>query len=309
MNRRETETAVSTPVPDTGSWDSNDLHLAAGNLVWTPMFDDAHVRITHCRADGIWKLTDTYRGDDLVFSFPLPIGDRSAFRYHGRSLDCRHGVVWGKGERHEYVLFPGFSSLMISIRRELVDSLDWKPVRSGMRAFSREQLARLAQSCRDATIASRTRNAANGRSLGEQRERILRNLKTTLATELSSSQNGQGNVTATRGFLLVKQYERLLEDGASTDRFVSANAAAQALGVSRRTLFRAFHNWIGMGPNKYAQLLRLYRVRANLLSQAREGASVTRCAGEAGFHHVGRMATAYRAQFGEYPSDTLRRVV
>ncbi len=80
---------------------------------------------------------------------------------------------------------------------------------------------------------------------------------------------------------------------------------AAAAGVPARTLQTHFRSRHGTSPMLWLRDLRLQRVRARLL-QARDDASVTGAALEAGFAHLGRFAQAYAARFGEAPSQTLR---
>jgi AraC-like DNA-binding protein len=95
---------------------------------------------------------------------------------------------------------------------------------------------------------------------------------------------------------------------ASTDTaFTVADLAAFA-GVSERSLHAAFRRQLGASPMAYVRRLRLERVHEELLRLEPDGThTVTEVALRHGFAHGGRFAAAYRARFGEPPSDTLRR--
>jgi AraC-like DNA-binding protein len=95
---------------------------------------------------------------------------------------------------------------------------------------------------------------------------------------------------------------------ASTDTaFTVADLAAFA-GVSERSLHAAFRRQLGASPMAYVRRLRLERVHEELLRLEPNGThTVTEVALGHGFAHGGRFAAAYRARFGESPSDTLRR--
>lgn len=84
-----------------------------------------------------------------------------------------------------------------------------------------------------------------------------------------------------------------------------ADMAAHA-GVSVRSLSRAFQDCRGTSPMALLRSARLDRVRQEL-SQCGSGASVTAVALKWGFMHLGRFAAAYRARFGEAPSETLKK--
>ena len=78
----------------------------------------------------------------------------------------------------------------------------------------------------------------------------------------------------------------------------------QALGTSRRLLNYAFMDRLGTSPLKYGTALRLAQMRREL---QRGGTTVAQAASHWGFWHLGQLARNYRAQFGELPSQTLRR--
>jgi AraC-like DNA-binding protein len=79
------------------------------------------------------------------------------------------------------------------------------------------------------------------------------------------------------------------------------------LNVSRRTLHRAFHDALGIGPVTFLQRRRLCDVH----SAIRDGDPATTTIAEVALHHgflnLGRFSGYYRSLFGEYPSETLGR--
>lgn len=77
-------------------------------------------------------------------------------------------------------------------------------------------------------------------------------------------------------------------------------------GISQPTLFRAFTQTLGIGPKEYLQIRRLHLSRQRLLHPDHTD-SVQDVAYDLGFWHLGRFSRAYRAMFGETPSNTLRR--
>ncbi|QDG77621.1 helix-turn-helix transcriptional regulator [Labrenzia sp. PHM005] len=98
-----------------------------------------------------------------------------------------------------------------------------------------------------------------------------------------------------------------------TEDFLSAHAEqlptldkiSGELGISRRTLHRAFTDVCDVTPNTYLRHWRLTRAREEI----RDGksASVTETALRWGFLDVGRFAGYYRKLFDELPSETLAR--
>ena len=81
----------------------------------------------------------------------------------------------------------------------------------------------------------------------------------------------------------------------------------RAAAVSERTLEYAFKEVLGLTPMTYLVRLRLHRVRQALLAATSESTTVSAEALNWGFWHFGEFARAYKACFGEPPSDTLRR--
>ncbi len=103
-------------------------------------------------------------------------------------------------------------------------------------------------------------------------------------------------------------YLRRAEDfiAAHLDRPLTLADVAQAAGASPRALQAAFRAYRGSTPLGHWRHLRLEAARAELRAGA-PGATVTEVALNWGFQHFGRFAEAYRARFGELPSETLRR--
>lgn len=78
----------------------------------------------------------------------------------------------------------------------------------------------------------------------------------------------------------------------------------RAVGASRRKLNYCFQDVLGCSPLKVLRAARLQAVRREL----RRGAgTVQDVAARWGFHHAGQFAADYRRQFGELPSQALRR--
>ncbi|MGV9711880.1 AraC family transcriptional regulator [Gordonia sp. NPDC003424] len=86
-----------------------------------------------------------------------------------------------------------------------------------------------------------------------------------------------------------------------------ADLATQA-GMSARSLQRAFREELNMSPLEYLQNLRLACAHEDLLEgDPASSSSVTDVAYRWGFTHLSRFAAAYRARYGELPSETRRR--
>lgn len=93
---------------------------------------------------------------------------------------------------------------------------------------------------------------------------------------------------------------------AHMDQPISMADLVIAAGCGYRTLQTVFKNTFGVSPIAYLHVLRLQRARMDFLNDADDG-SVSQVARRWGFIHMSRFAQAYRQQFRELPSETLRR--
>ena len=81
----------------------------------------------------------------------------------------------------------------------------------------------------------------------------------------------------------------------------------KAAFVSERTLQYAFREILGMTPMAYLMRLRLHRVRQALRAATYGSTTVSAEALKWGFWHFGEFSHAYKACFGDLPSETLKR--
>ncbi|WP_406857653.1 helix-turn-helix domain-containing protein [Alsobacter sp. KACC 23698] len=78
-------------------------------------------------------------------------------------------------------------------------------------------------------------------------------------------------------------------------------------GLSRRSLFRLFDEEIGVSPVAFLRQRQLCRARTLLKRPDSGGETIADIAFRSGFCDFGRFSAYYRAQFGEYPSQTVKR--
>jgi len=86
----------------------------------------------------------------------------------------------------------------------------------------------------------------------------------------------------------------------------SVGDLAAIAGMSVRSLQEGFRRHLGCPPMSYLQGVRLERARDSLRRSDPSRVTVAAVAHRWGFAHLGRFACAYRARFGESPSETLR---
>ena len=102
---------------------------------------------------------------------------------------------------------------------------------------------------------------------------------------------------------LIRRVEDYLDTTGTRPVHVSEICAA--LGVSRRTLHRAFQEVFGLGPVSFLRHKRLCAVHSILRDSAPRSTTVSAVAMAQGFYELGRFAQYYHAMFGERPSETL----
>lgn len=108
-----------------------------------------------------------------------------------------------------------------------------------------------------------------------------------------------------RHHAIVARFEEFLE--ANPDRPLYLTEICAGIGVAERTLRACCEQHMGMGPIRFLTLRRMHLVRRALLAADASKATVTRIVTDHGFWELGRFSVAYRALFGESPSETLRR--
>lgn len=102
----------------------------------------------------------------------------------------------------------------------------------------------------------------------------------------------------------VRRAKALIDD--NPDALLTAGDLAAHAGVGVRRLEQAFQHHLGVSPTAYRLRVRLHHARADL-EDPRDGDTVSGVMFRWGFSNHARFASAYRAQFGENPSETLSR--
>jgi AraC-like DNA-binding protein len=102
----------------------------------------------------------------------------------------------------------------------------------------------------------------------------------------------------------VRFAEQFIE--ANWDQPITIEALVTATNVSARSLFSSFKAGRGYSPMDFVKRVRLGHARQKL-SRPDAETSVSAVAFECGFGNPGHFAADYRRQFGERPSETLRR--
>lgn len=103
----------------------------------------------------------------------------------------------------------------------------------------------------------------------------------------------------------VREAMRLIQDHPEWEHTTSSLAGH--VGVTERTLQKAFRRHVSQSPSQFLREVRLQRVHEALRSAPRDEVTVDGLARRWGFTHHGRFAALYRQRFGRAPSETLRQ--
>jgi len=87
---------------------------------------------------------------------------------------------------------------------------------------------------------------------------------------------------------------------------IDLTSLAKMTGYSLSSIHKAFRKHRDFSPMTYLKEIRLARLRKRLL-EGHPNTTLTQQALDIGFVHLGRLSADYKRQFGEFPSDTLRR--
>lgn len=91
---------------------------------------------------------------------------------------------------------------------------------------------------------------------------------------------------------------------AHPEQAISVAILATITGVSGRSLYNGFQQFLGVSPMRYLRDVRMERVREDLLDP-RQPRSVTEIVTRWGFFQLGRFAIEYRRRYAETPRETL----
>lgn len=141
-----------------------------------------------------------------------------------------------------------------------------------------------------------------------QHKLVVAQIEQLVASTLLAAQrhNYSDDPPARRGTILPRHIRRAKDYlRAHAHEPVSAEQLAQAAGVSMRSLYAGFKEYLGVSPMQYLRDLRMECARTELMSG--EACNVSGVALRWGFAHLGRFSNDYKLRYGETPSQTLRR--
>ena len=264
------------------------------------------VSIIWTRGGGRARWRDEMSGDGLHLGFAIECD--GPIRSRGRALGRNDGQLWMQDKEMDLILGGSNLTLDVGVSRELVDELGWHYSGDPVAEVPSRSLNAFVQTCRKVTANLATHpdtTTAGAEHLAGQSAAVLQSLEPVLDPWISR-RNEQTPATRSQSFRVLESADEFFER-LQPGQKLNVDDLADALGVSRRTVFHTFRTQYGIGPRRYLELKRLYALRTSLRNADPEQASVSRLAGDYGFEDLGRMAQRYRELFNEFPSDTLQR--
>ena len=276
-------------------YEGNYIHLAGLHIEWHRY--GQKIRFHDHVDEGVVQVTVYVNAEDDVV-------------VNGRCLEPHHLAVPRRGFLTDGILPKGTHELTILVEPGVDEDFSCALPPRDIHHSSPSAVARLLASCRNA----RAMAVCNAPAwlvddlVAVLRTDVLEQLEGAMRQEETPGAHlPTQEVAMRRAYKLVKQCEEIYtQPGADGPPRVSSMAAM--LGVSKRTLYYAFHQVLGLGPSRYFQVLRLHAFREKLLRHSVGQGPIARYAMEMGFGQLGRLAGRYRHHFGESPSDTLRTV-
>jgi len=104
---------------------------------------------------------------------------------------------------------------------------------------------------------------------------------------------------------VAKRVTSYIEDNAQRD--LTLSDLVEVSGMSARTLYSSFSRAYGKGPMAYLKRVKLSRCREALLAADPGEELVGDIAASWGFYHLSSFASDYKREFGELPSESLKR--
>ncbi len=231
-------------------------------------------------------------------------------RIEGREVGAHGLLVCGEAREFELVTPAGHDIVGVVASR---GALAWAAERAGLRLpwadlGAPQWLARRPE--RQAALRAVLLSALDPAAAdADPAPHVLHALAATLAEPEAATVGARAQPSAARRRAVVRQISALCEAQLADDPTQPLPSVAELCArfhLSRRSLQYAFEDTLGIGPLALLRSLRLNQARR--LLTGRDGvATVQQAALAAGFYDLSQFTRDYRAQFGETPSQALRR--
>lgn len=268
-------------------------------------------------AELIWSQTRSRhrwrdQGPQTGLHFALVVDAEQPVAFQGRDVDPNQIAIWFNDTEMDFVMNGPTCSLDVGVDQELLDELGWSfsglPVMNVAPDAYRKLLSTcsLIRNCVSAAQLPSRKELADAVLLA-WRDQLLDDIARALSPWLSKNGTGE-NIE-----LHLPKSQRIVDAadafcrGVGAEELPDMETLCKEVGVSRRSLFRSFHDVLGVGPRRYFELTRLNQFRRELKERHPDDVTVTELAYRNGFTQLGRLSNMYRETFGELPSATLRK--
>ncbi|MCY1296406.1 AraC-binding-like domain protein [compost metagenome] len=276
-------------------------HLRTGQLSFSQLGYGAEVRISPGAL-----------GPFYLVQLPLAGLDRQRIGRQELLSDSGHGSVHGPEECLEMNWSGDCRKLVVRIERGALEQHACGLLGAGLRGALHFQAlmdlgdtASAAWSNSARQLFGELQRAPQLFELPLIRSQFEQMLMTTLLTWQPNSLSAQMAVPPAR---VLPRHVKLAEDylRAHPEQPISVELLARISGVSGRSLFSGFQQFLGVSPMRYLRDLRMERLRRDLLDPG-QPRSVTELATRWGFFQLGRLAIEYRRRYAETPRETLAK--
>lgn len=141
-------------------------------------------------------------------------------------------------------------------------------------------------------------------ALVEARAQLVSEMVGLVDEYLTLATSARGEPEATRALHVVARAREYID--ANPDRPVTVLDLCERTFTSRRTLQYCFTQVVGMSPAAYLKVVRLNGLQREL-ARSRGLQTIGDMAARWGFWHLSQLSVDYRRQFGELPSETVKR--
>jgi AraC-like DNA-binding protein len=271
-----------------------------------------HGRLSHATIDGLridmasFNLglrTKGISGRDGIVIGMLAASDdrvtRSSYESHPGDV-----LVTPPGSEHENRYYGGSSVIIASVappdvcacfasEGRLSDPASWQRGHfKGNGDFVASVIPRL-----QSLIARLGDTALNADAAEFWKRAVIEAISTSIVEGTPSERDGP----LPSALMIVRQVEEYLD--AAEPAPVHISQICSHVHLSRRTLHRAFHEALGVGPITFLRHRRLCAIHSELRTP-NDTRTISDIALQYGFQNLGRFASYYRELFGEYPSQT-----
>jgi AraC-like DNA-binding protein len=242
-------------------------------------------------------------------SLGMLTGCAGRVRQESREMSIGDVVVRPPNSEHDAYYESAASFVVISLSPEELYAFFAGDPRMQAATFRRD-IFRAAPDCRSALLARldslSSRLRGQTRALSPHAARFWkRSIIEAMTAAILLSVSAEEVRSSSSALKIVRKVEDYLDGTGLVPVHISEICGA--LELSRRTLHRAFHDVLGMGPVTYLQRRRLCAINTILRRTDPRTTTIAEVALDHGYLNLGRFSGYYRSLFDEYPSETFGR--